>query len=196
VEVLASGSGCRRSRSNSHCATTGALVLPVPLPSSGLFPRNRRGLPGSWASPRACSPCSSTPDEPRRQAIRRSGAAGADVKGASLLERAISGLNHTAPTLAVYASQCGSPRAHARLASGWWPAFAGQDWVPARAHVRRFRCTLSYLLSPLHLPLLQASPGALTRGPPARSRGARRRALVAGLLAEHHPAGCVIVKRK
>ena len=99
--------------------------------------------------------------------------------------KAISGLNHTAPTLAVYASQCGSPRAHARLASGWWPTFAGQDWVPARAHVRRFRCSLCCLLSSLHLPLLQASPGALTRGLPSQAtargvgpggRRARRRA--------------------
>lgn len=25
----------------------------------------------------------------------------------------------------------GSPQRHARLASGWWPAFAGRDWLPA-----------------------------------------------------------------
>ncbi len=33
----------------------------------------------------------------------------------------LSGLNHTAHPLAVYASQPGLPRHHARLASGWWP---------------------------------------------------------------------------
>ena len=33
--------------------------------------------------------------------------------------------------LAVYASQPGSPRSRARLASGRWPAFAGREWVPA-----------------------------------------------------------------
>src|SRR5262245_18309046 len=40
---------------------------------------------------------------------------------------AISGLNHTARTLAVYASQVESPRAHARLASVCWPDFDGRD---------------------------------------------------------------------
>src|SRR3982751_6866675 len=34
----------------------------------------------------------------------------------------ISGLNGTARSLAVYASQPGSPRHHARLAPGCWPA--------------------------------------------------------------------------
>ena len=43
----------------------------------------------------------------------------------------LSGLHHTACTLAVYASQCGSPRHHARLASGCRPRFAGRDWLPA-----------------------------------------------------------------
>jgi hypothetical protein len=58
-------------------------------------------------------------------------------------EITISGLHHTAPTLAVYASQGGSPRHHARLASGWWPAFAGPDWKPARVHAGRFLCLMS-----------------------------------------------------
>jgi hypothetical protein len=44
---------------------------------------------------------------------------------------AISGLNHTARSLAVYASQPGSPRHHARLASGRWPSSAGRGWLPA-----------------------------------------------------------------
>jgi hypothetical protein len=39
----------------------------------------------------------------------------------------ISGLNHTACTLAVYASQPESPPNHARLATGWWLALAGRD---------------------------------------------------------------------
>jgi len=42
----------------------------------------------------------------------------------------ISGLNHTACTLAVYASQITVTRIHARLASGWWPTFARWDWLP------------------------------------------------------------------
>ena len=43
----------------------------------------------------------------------------------------ISGLNYTACTLAVYASQHGLPQCHARLASGWWPTFTGRDLLPA-----------------------------------------------------------------
>ena len=43
----------------------------------------------------------------------------------------ISGLNRTARSLAVYASQPGSPRHHARLASGCWPSSAGRGWLPA-----------------------------------------------------------------
>lgn len=42
----------------------------------------------------------------------------------------ISGLNHTACTLAVYASQRRSPGYHARLATGWWPTLAGRDCLP------------------------------------------------------------------
>ena len=42
-------------------------------------------------------------------------------------DKDISGLNHTACTPAVYASQHGLPQCHARLASGWWPTFTGRD---------------------------------------------------------------------
>jgi len=42
----------------------------------------------------------------------------------------LSRLDHAAVALAVYASQCGSPRAHARLATGWWPTFAVRDSHP------------------------------------------------------------------
>jgi hypothetical protein len=43
----------------------------------------------------------------------------------------ISELNHTARSLAVYASQDGLPHHHARLASGWLAGLSGRDWVPA-----------------------------------------------------------------
>lgn len=43
----------------------------------------------------------------------------------------LSRLNHTASALAVYASQPGLPSiSHARLASGWRPAFTGRDLHP------------------------------------------------------------------
>ena len=43
----------------------------------------------------------------------------------------LSRLYHAACTLPVYASQRGSLRHHATLDAGWWPTFAGRDWVPA-----------------------------------------------------------------
>jgi hypothetical protein len=48
----------------------------------------------------------------------------------------ISGLNHTAHSLAVYASQGGLPHHHARLTSGWLASLSGRDlvtrWVPMK----------------------------------------------------------------
>jgi hypothetical protein len=43
----------------------------------------------------------------------------------------LSGLYHAACALPVYASQRRLPERHATLGSGWWPAFAGRDWLPA-----------------------------------------------------------------
>ena len=66
----------------------------------------------------------------------------------------VSGLNHTARKLAVYASQGGSLLHHARLATGRRPRFAGRDWLPAGL-LRRFQPCISH-----GIPLPQASPGA------------------------------------
>lgn len=67
----------------------------------------------------------------------------------------ISGLNHAACTLAVYASQPRSPADHARLATGWWPTLAGRDLNPLGPYVKFQLCR------DLHNVLLtQASPGA------------------------------------
>jgi hypothetical protein len=41
--------------------------------------------------------------------------------------------NPMAFVLAVYVSRAGVAPALARLASGWWPAFAGQVWLPVRS---------------------------------------------------------------
>src|SRR5947209_18787593 len=52
----------------------------------------------------------------------------------------LSGLNHTALALAVYASQPGSPQDHARLASRWWP-LCGTGLVTRRIPTKGFRVT-------------------------------------------------------
>jgi hypothetical protein len=49
----------------------------------------------------------------------------------------ISGLHHTARSLAVYASQPGLPRHHARLAPGCWPALPGGAGYP-QGPIERF----------------------------------------------------------
>ncbi len=54
----------------------------------------------------------------------------------------LSRLNHTASALAVYASQAGSPRHHARLASGCWPSSSGRDCLPAGFQQKVSRCIL------------------------------------------------------
>lgn len=65
----------------------------------------------------------------------------------------LSGLNHTAYMLAVYASPTGSPLFDARLASGWWPTLTGRDSNPL-GPIARFQLVLHGIL------LAQASPGA------------------------------------
>jgi len=79
---------------------------------------------------------------------------------ASAPTRLISGLNHTARTLAVYpkgralrgASQDGSPRHHARLASGCWSALPDGSGYPLDSYTKGF--SLHGILLP------QALPGA------------------------------------
>ncbi len=58
----------------------------------------------------------------------------------------LSRLHHTASALAVYASQAGSPRHHARLASGCWPSSSGRAWLPAGFHRKVSRCILHSIL--------------------------------------------------
>jgi hypothetical protein len=90
----------------------------------------------------------------------------------------LSRLNHAAHALAVYASQPGSPRHHARLASGWGPPLPGRHrtcWIPRE---------VSTPLDLLHRFLLtQASPGALN-GYVETSGDFGRLMRVAGRLAE------------
>ena len=116
------------------------------------LPRRRRGLPGSWRT-LVNVPCSPTPAGPR--APGHCGAAARPSVPMTTSAPAnffISGLNRTARSLAVYASQPGLPRHHARLASGCRPGSAGRDWLPAGSHrkVSALQC----------IPLSQAFPGA------------------------------------
>src|SRR6516162_2635982 len=52
------------------------------------------------------------------------------TNGVGSRDTVISRLNHTARSLAVYASQGGSPHHHARLASGWLASLSGRTECP------------------------------------------------------------------
>ena len=120
------------------------------------LPRRWRGLPGSWRTP-VLVPCSPTP-----AGSHAPGHCGAATRPSVTLRTSapammtISGLNHTARSLAVYASQPGLPRHHARLASGYWPSSAGRGWLPAGSQRKVSACGF---------PLSQAFPGALKLRP-------------------------------
>lgn len=76
-------------------------------------------------------PCSPTPAGPLRSATAALWYR-LPPNGQRRLPRQIliSGLNHTAPTLAVYASQGGLLHRHARLASGWLASLSGRADYP------------------------------------------------------------------
>ena len=127
-----------------HPRTNGSLPAMVRAASRGrglllsasLSPRRldlgweRSGLPRSWGTPLCRCPALRPRQDRPHQAIRCDDAAPARSK-TKAPTKPISGLNHTAWALAVYASQDGSLHHHARLASGYWPGSTGRDWLPA-----------------------------------------------------------------
>src|SRR5579859_4962278 len=104
--------------------------------------RRRRGLPGSWGTISVRAPLSdpggtATPDH-RALALplQRDDVAFRYFDGVGSHDTLLSGLNHAARTLAVYASQPPSPTVHARLASGWWSSLAGRESNPLGPFVK------------------------------------------------------------
>jgi len=97
-------------------------------------------------------PCSPTPAGPPRSATAAFWCC-LPPNGRRRLPRQIliSGLNHTARSLAVYASQGGLLHRHARLASGWLANLSGRGLLPAGSQ----RKVSDHLIL-----LSQASPGA------------------------------------
>ena len=164
------------------CRPSGRTSLPsLGRTALGLALRSQaRGarLPGSWAwlpgcptrvayaettgpprflgVPHARVPRSRTPVESRCQAsCGTSMLPSAVVTASASTPTQLSRLNDAARALPVYASQRRLPGHHATLGSGWWPAFAGRDWLPAGT-LRGFQSSLLVHL----IPPLQASPGA------------------------------------
>lgn len=120
-----------RSRPSRSAATAGrGLALRVALPA---LPRKRTDLPSSWGT-FAYAPRSQTPVEPQRSdPLARAGMLPSVVPTTSAsTTNSISGLNHAARTLAVYASRQGSLPTRARLAPGWRVCLGRTGFPPAR----------------------------------------------------------------
>ena len=120
-------------RSHSAPGTgTGGLENLVTVSGPPILSVETARPPRFLGDPVVDMPCSRDPGETSTPSCHVSVSVLPSAKGTtSALTNLLSGLNHTACPLAVYASQPGSPPDHARLASGWWLAFAGQDWLPA-----------------------------------------------------------------
>ena len=104
--------------------------------------RRRQELPGSWRTPLCTCPAL----RPRRdlcaRPLLRFGVAFRLSNGVGSRNYLISELNHTARTLAVYASQGGLLPRHARLASGWLASLSRQSCL--LGPMKGFRLHRSY----------------------------------------------------
>ena len=105
------------------------FVIRSPLPE--VIAWRPSGPPKFLENPPVPLPCSPTPAGPTRQAIRRSRHGPRYVHNEGSHDYILSGLNHTALALAVYASWSGSPQ---RCTQDSLPAvghITGRDWLPA-----------------------------------------------------------------
>ena len=85
-------------------------------------------------------PCSATPVGPPRSATTALRCCLPPIRKRRLPRQIlISGLNHTARTLAVYASQGGLPHRHARLASGWLASLIRAGLITRKVPMKGFR---------------------------------------------------------
>ena len=110
-------------------------------PDPACFRRKRQDLPGSWGT-LVNVPCSRTPADRNVRPLTTLPVLPSTFSTASAPRLwVLSRLNHTARSPAVYASQDGSLRHHARLAPGWWPPLAGRDFNP-QGSIRRFQSAI------------------------------------------------------
>ena len=95
-------------------------------------------------------------------------------------DEVISGLNHAASVSATYASSRALPHAHARLASGWWLAFAGRESNPLDSIEKFPSSTSDFLPSQIY-------PGAMLKNSDFRYAQKIRRS--AGPIAQFDSGG-------
>ena len=104
------------------------VVIPVSPAGSSL--RKRQDLPGSWGTPSVRSPCSVDAGRTARTRPLRCSSTAPGIRKAKAPTKGLSTLNSMAFELAVYASQCGLPTPHARLASSRWSGSTGRAFHP------------------------------------------------------------------
>ena len=90
----------------------------------------RQDLPGSWRTPSVRSPCSVDAGGTARTRPLRCSSTAPGIRKAKAPTKGLSTLNSMAFGLAVYASQCGLPTPHARLASSRWSDSTGRACHP------------------------------------------------------------------
>ena len=114
-------------RADGPGAFASRAAFPVRLHLEG----KRSGLPRSWGTRCAYALLSDPGGTERVRPLRRARATPVHTTTKAPHEYCLSGLNHTAWALAVYASPRGSPHHDARLASGCWPSSTARA-LPAR----------------------------------------------------------------
>jgi len=106
----------------------GVLFLRIPL--TGIPSGRRSDLPGSWGTP-VHVPCSPTPAEPQRQVLQRFGLAFRNWNNVGLCYNISFGAVSHGPYTRCPRFTNAVTRIHAGLASGWLPALARRDCLPA-----------------------------------------------------------------
>jgi hypothetical protein len=117
----------------------------IPVSPAGISLRKRQDLPGSWGTPNVRSPCSVDAGRTARTRPLRCSSAAPGIRTAKAPAKGLSTLNSMAFGLAVYASQCGLPTPHARLASSRWSDSTGRAFRPQGSD-ERFQ-SVSYISS-------------------------------------------------
>jgi hypothetical protein len=101
-----------------------------PVSPAGITRRKRQDLPGSWGTPCVRLPCSVDAGRTARTRPLRCSNAAPGIRTARAPTKGLSAFNSMAFGLAVYASRCGLPTPHARLASSRWSDSTGRDSHP------------------------------------------------------------------
>ena len=130
------------ARTRPSAATGESPGVGHPVSPAGTLASGNGRISYVPGEPRLCSCPALRPRRDRRIWPWRCADAAPGVSTAKAPALVLSRLNHTASALAVYASQAGSPRHHARLASGCWPDSSGRAWLPAGFHRKVSRCIL------------------------------------------------------